>query len=242
MSSAPLASIVRYEPGAVMEPHAHEVAGVGVVLGGSIREQVNCREECGNVGSVVFKPAGLIHRNHVGPAGALILALKGADAEQMAAYGWRWTFGGKAAAIGLAVARSVRWNDLGEAEDATLRLLELLSGRPERSPPPAGAWLRAVRDRIEDESPTPAVAELAKTAGVHPASLARAFRLRFGCSVSQYSKRLRVRRAADLLLTTDFTVSQVAASVDSYDQSHLCRDFRSELGLSPSLYRSTMAC
>jgi AraC family transcriptional regulator len=71
---------------------------------------------------------------------------------------------------------------------------------------------------------------------MHPVSLARAFRRAHGCSITWYRRRSRVRRAADLL-TTAMPLADVAMESGFTDQSHFCRVFKVETGLTPSVYR-----
>lgn len=232
------ASLVRYAGGALLERHSHGAAGVSIVLAGSIEEEVGSRTELGRVGSIVTKPAGLDHRNRVGSDGAILLAIKGREADDIAAHGWRWTQSRSAAALGLRVARSLKRHDAVDAE----QLLELLTFASSSDRASVGArtptWIDEVRSRIDREcAPTP-VARLAALVGVHPVYLARAFRVRFGCSIREYRRKERVRRAANLLATCELPIVTIAAALGFFDQSHLCRDFRAELNVSPRDYRA----
>jgi AraC family transcriptional regulator len=95
-----------------------------------------------------------------------------------------------------------------------------------------------VRDRIHDEFPTRAcVGELANEFDVHPVYLARAFRARYGCTITQYSHRLRVYSAADRIASTRLPLASVATGAGFADQSHLSRLFKRETGLTPASFR-----
>jgi AraC family transcriptional regulator len=229
------ARVVRYAGGAVLERHAHASGGVSVVLAGSIEEVVGRKTEVGAIGSLVAKPAGLEHRNHIGRTGAVLLAISGAEAEFVAASGWRWTRSHRAARIGLSLARALK---LGVAADAE-QLLDLLGFAGEaKESSRAPARLDAIRSQLDVETATPSVADLAAREGLHPVYLARVFRKQFGCSIREYRRRVRVRRAAGLLAGSDLPIAAIAARLDFFDQSHLCRDFRAELAVSPSHYRA----
>ena len=229
------ASVVRYAGGTVLEPHQHGSASVSVVLAGTIEEEVGRRTEVGRMGSLVAKPAGIEHCNRVGRHGAILLAIKGSGAEAVTAQGWRWGQSHGAAALGLQLARSLN----GGAPANSERLFDLLGlvddGRPA---PTRTTWLDAVRAQLEDEPVPPTVAELAGSHGVHPVYLARAFRQRFGCSLRDCRRRARVRRAAQLLAASTVPIAEIAARLDFFDQSHLCRDFQTELAVSPGAYRA----
>jgi AraC family transcriptional regulator len=79
--------------------------------------------------------------------------------------------------------------------------------------------------------------DLAADLGMDPTYLARAFRQQMGCTMSQYRRRLWVRQAAHLLASTDTPLSHVALSSGFADQSHFCRVFKAEMGLTPQSYR-----
>src|SRR5262249_21388023 len=81
------------------------------------------------------------------------------------------------------------------------------------------------------------LAKLAADVGVEPPYLARAFRQQTGCTMSEYRRRLWVHKAAHLLTSTDMSLSQVALAAGFADQSHLCRVFKAQLGITPQAYR-----
>lgn len=237
MTSELRLSLARYDPDAILGDHTHKEAGVSLVLGGSISEAVGNREELGNLGDVVVKPAGVRHRNRVAPSGAILLAIKG-NVDGTLKLGWRWARERGVREVGLRAARLVLARQCAEARETLWGLLELLAGEPEQlSGADLRIWLRRIRDQIEDDFRPPTVARLAENAGVHPGSLTRAFRRHYGCSVSTYIRRVRVRRAAAMLMQSGQSVGEIAAAVGCYDQSHLCREFNLELGTAPSTYR-----
>jgi AraC family transcriptional regulator len=78
---------------------------------------------------------------------------------------------------------------------------------------------------------------VALDAGVHPVSLARAFRHHYGCTVGEYIRRLRIRYACDRLLGSDDSLVEIAYAAGFSHQAHLSRTFKRTLGLSPSQFR-----
>jgi AraC family transcriptional regulator len=80
--------------------------------------------------------------------------------------------------------------------------------------------------------------EMAAELGTDPAYLARAFRRQMGCTMSAYRRRVWVREAAHLLASTDAPLTHAALEAGFADQSHLCRVFKVELGLTPQAYRA----
>lgn len=100
-------------------------------------------------------------------------------------------------------------------------------------------WIERVRDRLHDEfAERLHLDDLARGAGVHPAHLTKCFRLRFGCSVGDYVRRLRVAAALRLITETDQTLAAIAAQTGFSDQSHMGRVVRRETGRTPAVWRS----
>jgi AraC family transcriptional regulator len=73
--------------------------------------------------------------------------------------------------------------------------------------------------------------------GVHPVTLARAFRRAFGCTVGEYVRRLRIERAARQLADSDLSLAEIALGAGFSDQSHFSNLFRRHTGLSPFQFR-----
>ncbi len=112
------------------------------------------------------------------------------------------------------------------------------TGAASKAVPP---WVLRARERLDDEATAaPSVATLAADADVHPVSLARAFRRAFGCSPTAYRRRLRVRAATGLLASTPLPAVEVALAAGFADQSHMCRDVRTELGTTPGRLRTLL--
>jgi AraC-like DNA-binding protein len=100
-------------------------------------------------------------------------------------------------------------------------------------------WLRRVAQRLREETEAPASLEaLAAEAAVHPATLSRAFRRGFGCSVAEYARRSRLAKASALLSSSEASIADIAAETGFTDQSHLGRWFRRVYGVSPSEFRN----
>lgn len=59
----------------------------------------------------------------------------------------------------------------------------------------------------------------------------------FHCSPFRYLQKMRVRKASDLLCTTDLSISSIAQECGFFDNSHLTSTFKSETGKTPSEFR-----
>jgi len=85
------------------------------------------------------------------------------------------------------------------------------------------------------------MAAIAHQVGVHPVHLARSFRERFGATMGEYLRRLRVERARTQLVATTATLSQVALDAGFADQAHFTRVFKKLVGVTPGAYRAAAA-
>lgn len=99
-------------------------------------------------------------------------------------------------------------------------------------------WLAPVKDCLHERFSEPvALEEIAAAAGVHPVHLARVFRRRFGCTIGEYVRGLRVEFARRKLSSTDAPLVEIALSAGFSDQSHLNKTFKTIVGLTPNEYR-----
>jgi AraC-like DNA-binding protein len=80
-------------------------------------------------------------------------------------------------------------------------------------------------------------AKLAASVNLSPSRLHQLFKEETGVPPARYLRRLRMRRAMELLETTNLSVKQVMARVGVTDESHFVRDFKKACGLTPARYR-----
>lgn len=113
---------------------------------------------------------------------------------------------------------SVRWRDKGD---------------------PRARWLDWVRERLH-EGGLPTLTELAESAGVHRAHLARSFSAQFGVSVGEYHRRVRLARAARELAQGRTPIVRLAGACGFSDQAHLTRWFKRSVAVTPGRFSSVM--
>jgi AraC family transcriptional regulator len=226
--------------------HAHEQTTVTLVLGGALRESVGRHEEVARALSVVVKPAGTEHADRFGRQGARTLQI-GLETRFAAGLSdwdsrlghWRWHHAGPAVPAFLRLLSVFRreGSSARDVEDGVYDVLAVLSqplDRVESKSPPR--WLELVRDEL-DASGRVAVRDLARSARVHPVYLARQFRRFFGCSITEHARRRRVQVVAQQLSGSDTPLSVVSYTSGFADQSHMCRIFKSDTGLTPGVFR-----
>lgn len=102
----------------------------------------------------------------------------------------------------------------------------------------APGGLRRVQAHIEDRlGEKIALAELATIAGLSACHFARAFKRSLGLPPLRYVTVRRVAHAAQLIRTTNRSLTEISAHVGFGDQSHFCRVFRREHGETPRDFR-----
>ena len=81
------------------------------------------------------------------------------------------------------------------------------------------------------------IREIAQAVGVSADYLSRQFRQALGIAAQEYLKRYRFARAM-ALLQTDISVGQAASEVGFRSLCHFSREFKKEMGVTPSQYRN----
>lgn len=237
-----------YENGLRHAPHQHDELQLSLVLKGQLRETVGTETELAGALSVVAKDSGVVHSNDFGPDAARIarLSLRHGTIAQLLddpsrGESWKWTHDARVARPFLRLVQ--RAHESGARKfDATdpdvVDLLAAFTARVDarRGAPPA--WLAEAVDEMRCSwHPSVSVKDVATKAGVHPVYLARCVRRWYGTGVAEEMRRARLRAAASALTSSCETVSAVAHRYGYSDESHLCRELRSSLNLTPRGYR-----
>lgn len=84
------------------------------------------------------------------------------------------------------------------------------------------------------------LARIAELTGMQPTYLARAFRHRYGCTVGEYVRRLRIEFACRQLSDSEKPLAFIAQSAGFFDQSHFSKTFKLLTGQSPAAYRKLL--
>jgi AraC family transcriptional regulator len=241
---------VLYPPRLRQARHTHKLASFSYVLSGSYAESLNRRTHRRETSTVVFHPPAESHavefENDVRILGVEFSFEK-------LSYISRQSVIFEASAS----CRSEKTNWLGERiyqefqrMDAFSMLaiegliLELLAeaararvGANEKDCP---RWLKRSKDFLHanfTESFT--LEEIARVADVHPVHLSRVFREKFGCTIGEYVRRLRVEFASRQILSTEESLGEIAHAAGFSDQSHFNKTFKTAFGLTPAEYRKT---
>ena len=233
-----LAATLTHYPGAGKHPlHSHDHLQVSFVLAGDLVEELEGREHLACAGARGHKPAGARHRDSWGDQGVLIFTLRLWDPEEQ----WepRWTMGGRLGSVAPLVRIFAQEAAPDRREEAAA---DLLSGTlpvelPRGSPP---AWLERARASIHDAPELLRIAEAASEGGVNVTHLSRMFRRFYGMPPSIYRRRVLLGRAACALGRSQVPLAHVAVKAGFYDQAHLSRVMRTEIGLTPAQARALL--
>jgi len=133
------------------------------------------------------------------------------------------------------------------AHGTILKAASLLRQQMGPPPPPEApdgrgrmlAWqARKVRDYIDSHITGPVlVADLCALVQLSEAHFSRSFKRTFGESPHSFVVRRRVELAAQYMLTTDASLSDIALQSGFADQAHLCKHFRQAAGQTPAAWR-----
>lgn len=233
-------SDVTYGAADIYPRHAHDRAYLMLVCAGGFSENASRQNAELTSGGVIVVPGGHPHHDVIATTGArgLLVTLE----SSFAALPREWAAhqGGAVSRAMIALHRAYRDGGLAEAlaiEEHLLDAIDNVQHAPYRE-------MRAVgiaRDAIEAHSDRPLRFDaLARLAGVTPAHLARAFKRATGRTMGAFLRSVRARRAAAMLGSSDDELAQVAMATGFADQSHLCRVFKAEYGVSPRRYRDQM--
>lgn len=235
-----------YRPHADLALHRHAEPYLCIVLDGAYEEATPARRFDLAAGALVAHEAGSAHANRFSARGGRCLNVTptGSWRDNALWDGWRGEHAVQAAPreafrrLRHELALAADCGDLGVAA----ALFELLHrARREHARGAAPAWLRRVRDRIEDGGAHRlTLAALADEAGVHPSHLARAFRQWQGKSIGEAVRARRLRGALDALASGSAPMAELAAAAGFADQAHMARAVRQATGLTPSAYRAAM--
>jgi AraC-like DNA-binding protein len=114
----------------------------------------------------------------------------------------------------------------GEQELFCQRQQRISAGRVEKV-------IAVLRERL---SVPPNLEELGREVGCSPFHLSRTFSAAPGLTIPQYTRQLRLERAAELLKSGRFNVTEAALEVGYASLSHFSQSFHEAFGCCPGLY------
>jgi AraC family transcriptional regulator len=239
-------SETHYARGTFLPWHRHEESYLTFVLAGGYQERSMSRTRSCAERSVVLHPAGDTHEDDfaerrtrclnvvVGPSFIARLGVAAAPLQRGDVVS-----GAHVTAVAARISAELRRSDGATALIVEGLLLEMF-GAMSRVVPDTGrapAWLAEAHAIIGRRfAEKIALGSIAESVGVHPAHLARAFRRRYGVSVGEHVRALRLE-AARAQIAEGTPLAMAAAQAGFSDQSHFTKAFSRAYGLPPSEYR-----
>jgi len=241
-----------YDPCSRLPEHGHSRPFFTYVLRGSYVETAGQRSRQCVRGAVIFHDHES-HTNEVGPAGTASFNVE-LDPEL-----WREQIGdirSVAALAGRVLGGDLEWpamqvwREFHRADTASALALEealVLLCNAARSARTGGVFephrrLDACTDYLQSHLlETHRLADVSRIAGVHPMTLARLFRRRFGFSMGEYLRRRRIAWACERLISTDATIAAIAHDAGFADHAHFTRTFVRLAGFTLRWYRAQVA-
>jgi AraC-like DNA-binding protein len=100
-------------------------------------------------------------------------------------------------------------------------------------------WLEQARESLHAQfSEKLSLTNVARAVGVHPVYLSSEFRRRYGTTIGEYVRQLRIESACCQLSSSDAPLVEVALSAGFASQSHFSRVFKRLTGMTPAQYRT----
>jgi len=241
----------KHPPSLTIPRHIHDNANISFVLGGSFTEFLGRHRYDCNSSTLMIKPAGEVHSNQYGCAGAHCLIIEVKPERLDAIRRYTKTLDGAAHLRADVTAQRIYQEFLTTDEVSSLAIeglmFELIASLTRKKSEnssgglKAPRWLGEARDFIREQYVSEmSLSVAADYAGVHPAHLAKAFRKFYKCSVGDYVRRLRLERASEQLKKFDKPLTEIALETGFYDYSHFSHAFKCRTGLTPAEYRSLL--
>ncbi len=231
--------------------HEHGAASLCFVVSGSYTERTrsgSSAQECGPR-AMVFKPAGQRHSDDFGTAGATCLLIE-VEPGRLASLAPvanlferpRLERGARLSVLGQRLYREFGCEDGCSALAVEGLILEILAeasrtaGTEGAEPRPT--WLLRAYELVHESfCESLSLSAVAREVGIHPSHLARSWRRHYRQSIGDSVRKLRVERAARDLAGTTTSLTEIGLQLGFFDQSHFCRVFTRQTGLTPAQYR-----
>lgn len=230
-----------YPAGAIIPYHRHDCESVVYGVGGPCYESRS--SDTGRSPEVVarrltYRPRGYAHSlRFAGPTHLLAVEFRESRDENRVSTPLPATLYGD---IWLAM---LRFTDSQPIDLVAEALEDLISKVRQCLAYPKPQWLENVIDQIHATWQEPqGVNRLARTFGVSPQHLCRAFKRHLGVTIGQYSLLLRLDYARGLLWGTGVSIAEVAAETGFSDQAHLTRALSAHSMKTPARLRWKAPC
>ena len=223
-----------FPPHDATPPHEHEMPFFCLVLDGVSEQHSGSEERLRARSQVFFYPAHERQSERFGGSGGRIFVVEVPETGARLPRSSCELKGHAALLVRRLHLASRHTDDLAKLafDDATMSLIARQDEADLR-------WMPIVCDYLHAHfAEKLSLASIASAAGVHPVHLCRAFPRRFGMTLGDYARALRVDHAARSLAATDRPIAEIALDAGFASQAHLTRHFRERMGVTPAAYRA----
>ena len=244
-------SWTEYAGGSRMPTHAHGNPRFVFVLEGRFAETCDGRPRTCEPRALLIRPSGEAHSEDFlyGDAACLSVELPPSWIDGPAAGTASLSHSVQLQGAGIAritakLRREMQHADTASALAIEAALLDALvesmrSGHGGSTERRELGWLPRVVEILHARFTEPLLlSQVAAEVGIHPVHLARTFRRRYGTSVGEYLRALRVEYARQALCTSDAPLARIAAQAGFADQSHFSNAFKRATGWTPGEFRA----
>lgn len=227
--------------------HAHALGRLFLIYEGTIVDRLEGREEVCEAGHLLFRPFNLCHEFHFEKMPVRFIAIE-IEPELQGEFDLLFERPLDPARVGLKmfgeavhlIREEIRIADYASplAIHAAVCTIVAIAARAMRQGHRRPSWIDRAVTLIDQQFTKPiGVGSIAIEVGLSPQHLSSRFKAETGCTVGEYIRRRRLEQARRLLAQTSTCLTDIAAQVGFYDQSHFARAFRSHIGETPAQFR-----
>ncbi|MCG7408091.1 response regulator transcription factor [Paenibacillus sp. ACRRX] len=118
-------------------------------------------------------------------------------------------------------------------EQAAVKLIDLLN-QPQDMSPVVKQVLQHIDDRYAEEL---SLKTLSQVYNINPVYLGQLFQKEVQCTFSDYLNKTRIKMAKQMLIETNYRMTDIAEKVGYWDKSYFYKQFKKYVGISPKEYR-----
>ena len=237
-----------YDARTRLAPHAHERSYFCFVLHGAYTERYGRREILCKPSSVTFRAAEETHEALLHDTDGRVFVIEISPrwietlrADSLSLKSDHEFCGGATPRLCASLNGEFHKTDMAAKlaiEGLAIELLAEASRQRSTRVHTVPTWLKQAREMIIERFPEALqLAQIADAVGVHPVYLATAFREKFGITIGEFVRKLRIEHACDELIKGDLPLATIALQAGFVDQSHFSKLFKLYVGTTPAKYR-----
>jgi AraC family transcriptional regulator len=101
------------------------------------------------------------------------------------------------------------------------------------------SWVNSLYELLNDcWNENPSLDDLSKILNINPISISKHFPKYFGCTLGEYSRRLKIDRSLTLIQQPSISLTDVGFECGFADQSHFIRTFKQQTGFLPKKFQT----